>query len=184
MGITNWARLYLGRLIRKCFPRAKENMLLGRGWVPWSTDRNVRKRWGKLQGDPAWHPSPNYSGSASMTGLDWHTCSTFPVGFLEKNRDVLSSDILTLAYSSKNKFLKEIFNVESTETKSGNRTIFKAHRGSQLFKVGSCCPSWLPQPSGPGSQTSEMGRFDAWSLSAQDEKWSGNRDGMLLFLFG
>lgn len=84
---------------------------------------------------------PNYSGSASMTGLDWQTSSTFPVGFLEKNRDVLSSDILTLAYSSKNKFLKEIFNVESTETKLGSRTIFKAHRGNQLFKVGSCCPS-------------------------------------------
>ncbi|XP_049629050.1 unconventional myosin-VIIb [Suncus etruscus] len=55
-------------------------------------------------------------------------------GFLEKNRDVLSSDILTLTYSSKNKFLKQIFNVESTETKLSNRTIFKAHRGNQLFK--------------------------------------------------
>ncbi|XP_055966328.1 unconventional myosin-VIIb isoform X1 [Sorex fumeus] len=55
-------------------------------------------------------------------------------GFLEKNRDVLSSDILTLVYSSKNKFLKEIFNLESADTKLGNMTIFKASSRGQLFK--------------------------------------------------
>ncbi|KAM9249280.1 unconventional myosin-VIIb [Dugong dugon] len=53
-------------------------------------------------------------------------------GFLEKNRDVLSTDILTLVHSSKNKFLKEIFKLEATETKLGSGTIHLA-RG-QLFK--------------------------------------------------
>uniref|UniRef100_A0A7N9CI20 Myosin motor domain-containing protein n=1 Tax=Macaca fascicularis TaxID=9541 RepID=A0A7N9CI20_MACFA len=38
-------------------------------------------------------------------------------GFLEKNRDVLSTDILTVVYSSKNKFLRELFNLESAETR-------------------------------------------------------------------
>uniref|UniRef100_A0A8C5SSM1 Myosin VIIB n=1 Tax=Laticauda laticaudata TaxID=8630 RepID=A0A8C5SSM1_LATLA len=33
-------------------------------------------------------------------------------GFLEKNRDMLSSDIMQLVHSSKNKFLKEIFQVD------------------------------------------------------------------------
>ncbi|XP_060034081.1 unconventional myosin-VIIb [Erinaceus europaeus] len=55
-------------------------------------------------------------------------------GFLEKNRDVLSSDILTLVHSSKNKFLQEIFKLEATEIKLGRGTIFKTKAGSQLFK--------------------------------------------------
>ncbi|XP_039109102.1 unconventional myosin-VIIb [Hyaena hyaena] len=55
-------------------------------------------------------------------------------GFLEKNRDVLSTDILTLIYSSENKFLKEIFNLESAGTKLGFGTIIPAKTGSQLFK--------------------------------------------------
>ncbi|XP_032209871.1 unconventional myosin-VIIb isoform X2 [Mustela erminea] len=55
-------------------------------------------------------------------------------GFLEKNRDVLSTDILTLVYSSKNKFLREIFKLESAETKLGHGTIIQAKAGSQLFK--------------------------------------------------
>ncbi|KAF0879428.1 MYO7B protein, partial [Crocuta crocuta] len=55
-------------------------------------------------------------------------------GFLEKNRDVLSTDILTLVYSSENKFLKEIFNLESAGTKLGHGTIIPAKTGSQLFK--------------------------------------------------
>ncbi|XP_012505369.1 PREDICTED: unconventional myosin-VIIb [Propithecus coquereli] len=55
-------------------------------------------------------------------------------GFLEKNRDVLSTDILTLVYSSKNKFLREIFNLELAETKLGHGTIRQAKAGSQLFK--------------------------------------------------
>ncbi|XP_004589432.2 unconventional myosin-VIIb [Ochotona princeps] len=55
-------------------------------------------------------------------------------GFLEKNRDVLSKDILNLVYSSKNKFLREIFNLESAETKRGQSTIRQANPKSQLFK--------------------------------------------------
>ncbi|XP_062055076.1 unconventional myosin-VIIb [Lepus europaeus] len=55
-------------------------------------------------------------------------------GFLEKNRDVLSTDILTLVYSSKNKFLREMFNLESAETKRGQGTIRQAKAGSQFFK--------------------------------------------------
>uniref|UniRef100_F6TMX3 Unconventional myosin-VIIb n=1 Tax=Callithrix jacchus TaxID=9483 RepID=F6TMX3_CALJA len=54
-------------------------------------------------------------------------------GFLEKNRDVLSTDILTLVYSSKNKFLREIFNLELAETKLGH-TIRQAKAGNHLFK--------------------------------------------------
>uniref|UniRef100_G1LZM8 Myosin VIIB n=1 Tax=Ailuropoda melanoleuca TaxID=9646 RepID=G1LZM8_AILME len=55
-------------------------------------------------------------------------------GFLEKNRDVLSTDILTLVYSSKNKFLREIFKLESAGTKLGHGTIIRAKAGSQHFK--------------------------------------------------
>lgn len=55
-------------------------------------------------------------------------------GFLEKNRDVLSEDILTLVYSSQNKFLREIFRLESVETKRGLGTIIQANAGSRLFK--------------------------------------------------
>lgn len=59
-----------------------------------------------------------------------------PIGFLEKNRDILSKDILTLVYSSKNNFLREIFNLESAETKRGQSTIRQANPKSQSFKVG------------------------------------------------
>jgi myosin-7 len=55
-------------------------------------------------------------------------------GFLEKNRDMLNTDILTLVRSSKNKFLREIFNVESADTKLGHGTIRRAKDESQLFK--------------------------------------------------
>ncbi|XP_046319632.1 unconventional myosin-VIIb [Marmota monax] len=55
-------------------------------------------------------------------------------GFLEKNRDMLSADILTLVYSSKNKFLREIFHLESAETKLGHGTIRQAKTRNQFFK--------------------------------------------------
>ncbi|XP_058405723.1 unconventional myosin-VIIb [Diceros bicornis minor] len=55
-------------------------------------------------------------------------------GFLEKNRDALSTDILALVYSSENKFLRQIFKLESAETKLGHGTIIKAKAGSLLFK--------------------------------------------------
>ncbi|XP_053162242.1 unconventional myosin-VIIb isoform X2 [Hemicordylus capensis] len=35
-------------------------------------------------------------------------------GFLEKNRDMLSSDVMQLVHSSKNKFLRQIFQVDTT----------------------------------------------------------------------
>ncbi|XP_006902869.1 PREDICTED: unconventional myosin-VIIb [Elephantulus edwardii] len=56
-------------------------------------------------------------------------------GFLEKNRDVLSTDILTLVYSSKNKFLKEIFKLDTAETKLGPGTIHQTQAKNQLFKL-------------------------------------------------
>ncbi|XP_032741248.1 unconventional myosin-VIIb [Rattus rattus] len=57
-------------------------------------------------------------------------------GFLEKNRDVLSTDILILIHSSKNKFLKEIFNLDLPQTKLGHGTICqaKSKTGGQIFK--------------------------------------------------
>ncbi|KAM6217467.1 unconventional myosin-VIIb [Rhynchocyon petersi] len=55
-------------------------------------------------------------------------------GFLEKNRDVLSTDILTLVYSSKNKFLKEIFKLQTTDIKLGPGTLYQAKTRSQLLK--------------------------------------------------
>ena len=61
--------------------------------------------------------------------------SSLFTGFLEKNRDVLSTDILTLIHSSQNKFLKEIFKLEAAEIKLGHGTIQRKTR-SQFFKVG------------------------------------------------
>ncbi|EPY75937.1 myosin-VIIb [Camelus ferus] len=55
-------------------------------------------------------------------------------GFLEKNRDVLSRDILALVYSSQNKFLQEIFRIESAKNKLGHGTIVQAKAVRQLFK--------------------------------------------------
>lgn len=36
----------------------------------------------------------------------------FPAGFLEKNRDTLYGDIIQLVHSSKNKFIKQIFQAD------------------------------------------------------------------------
>ncbi|XP_052543311.1 unconventional myosin-VIIb isoform X1 [Tympanuchus pallidicinctus] len=43
--------------------------------------------------------------------------------FLEKNRDTLSANVMQVVHSSKNKFLKEIFQVETTPTSLGRGTI-------------------------------------------------------------
>ncbi|ELK26098.1 Myosin-VIIb [Myotis davidii] len=56
-------------------------------------------------------------------------------GFLEKNRDVLSTDILTLVHSSQNKFLREIFKLESADIKLGRGTIRRGQAGSQVLKL-------------------------------------------------
>lgn len=37
---------------------------------------------------------------------------THPAGFLEKNRDTLYGDIIQLVHSSKNKFIKQIFQAD------------------------------------------------------------------------
>ncbi|KAI4543990.1 hypothetical protein MG293_004256 [Ovis ammon polii] len=55
-------------------------------------------------------------------------------GFLEKNRDVLNRDILALVHSSQNKFLREIFGLESKESRRGPGTIVRVKAGSQQFK--------------------------------------------------
>uniref|UniRef100_A0A669QV53 Myosin VIIB n=1 Tax=Phasianus colchicus TaxID=9054 RepID=A0A669QV53_PHACC len=53
--------------------------------------------------------------------------------FLEKNRDTLSANVMQVVHSSKNKFLKEIFQVETTPTSLGRGTI--RHLGSdQAYK--------------------------------------------------
>lgn len=75
-------------------------------------------------------------GVQEMAELAWCMGPVVPTGFLEKNRDMLSADILTLVYSSKNKFLREIFNLESAETKLGHSTIRQAKARNQFFKVG------------------------------------------------
>lgn len=65
------------------------------------------------------------------------SCSFFfhPIDFLEKNRDTLSANVMQAVHSSKNKFLKEIFQVETTPTSLGRGTI--RHLGSdQAYKVG------------------------------------------------
>lgn len=49
---------------------------------------------------------------------------------------MLSTDILILVHSSQNKFLKEIFKLESADTKLGHGTILRGKAGSQFFKVG------------------------------------------------
>ncbi|KAF4026282.1 hypothetical protein G4228_018407 [Cervus hanglu yarkandensis] len=55
-------------------------------------------------------------------------------GFLEKNRDVLNRDILALVHSSQNKFLREIFGLESKESRRGPGSLIRVKAGSQQFK--------------------------------------------------
>ncbi|XP_074157821.1 unconventional myosin-VIIb [Sminthopsis crassicaudata] len=55
-------------------------------------------------------------------------------GFLEKNRDVLSTDIIQLVHSSQSKFLKHIFQLESSHIKLGHGTIRLASSSDSLSK--------------------------------------------------
>nr|XP_020822854.1 unconventional myosin-VIIb isoform X1 [Phascolarctos cinereus] len=55
-------------------------------------------------------------------------------GFLEKNRDVLSTDIIKLVYSSQNKFLNQIFQLEPSQIKLRHGTIRLA-RSSDLLST-------------------------------------------------
>uniref|UniRef100_A0A8C3I1N4 Myosin VIIB n=1 Tax=Chrysemys picta bellii TaxID=8478 RepID=A0A8C3I1N4_CHRPI len=54
-------------------------------------------------------------------------------GFLEKNRDMLSSNIMQLVYSSKNKFLRQIFQVETPVATLGHGSI-KHLRAEHILK--------------------------------------------------
>uniref|UniRef100_G1KEG2 Myosin VIIB n=1 Tax=Anolis carolinensis TaxID=28377 RepID=G1KEG2_ANOCA len=73
-------------------------------------------------------------------------------GFLEKNRDMLSSDIMQLVHSSKNKFLRQIFQVDTTmnlmpfDTTKRLSTLGGQFKQSleQLMKIlGSCQPYFI-----------------------------------------
>uniref|UniRef100_A0A670IEJ0 Myosin VIIB n=1 Tax=Podarcis muralis TaxID=64176 RepID=A0A670IEJ0_PODMU len=55
-------------------------------------------------------------------------------GFLEKNRDMLSSDILQLVHSSKNKFLRQVFQVETPPTSLRHKTCGLLSQGSDTTK--------------------------------------------------
>ncbi|XP_072471842.1 LOW QUALITY PROTEIN: unconventional myosin-VIIb [Notamacropus eugenii] len=55
-------------------------------------------------------------------------------GFLEKNRDVLSADIIKLVYSSQNKFLNQIFQLEPSQIKLRQGTIRLARSTDLLSK--------------------------------------------------
>ncbi|XP_029141653.1 unconventional myosin-VIIb [Protobothrops mucrosquamatus] len=76
-------------------------------------------------------------------------------GFLEKNRDMLSSDIMQLVYSSKNKFLKEIFQVDTSMhvLPFGRGTI--KHLGKDSLK-GSDSAKRLPTLAGQFKQSLEQ----------------------------
>ncbi|XP_062354885.1 unconventional myosin-VIIb isoform X3 [Cinclus cinclus] len=54
--------------------------------------------------------------------------------FLEKNRDTLSANVMQVVHSSKNKFLREIFQVETTPPSLGRGTI--RHLGSDHVHKG------------------------------------------------
>ncbi|XP_052660758.1 unconventional myosin-VIIb isoform X2 [Harpia harpyja] len=67
--------------------------------------------------------------------------------FLEKNRDTLSANVMQVVHSSKNKFLREIFQVEMTPSSLGRGTI--RHPGAdQAYKSLSQCGFLLSRASG------------------------------------
>ncbi|XP_074767829.1 unconventional myosin-VIIb isoform X3 [Athene noctua] len=69
--------------------------------------------------------------------------------FLEKNRDTLSANVMQVVHSSKNKFLREIFQVETTPPSLGRGTI--RHLGSDhAYKSLSQCGFLLSRTSGHG----------------------------------
>lgn len=57
---------------------------------------------------------------------------------------MLNRDILALVHSSQNKFLREIFGLESEESRRGPGSIVRVKSSSQQFKVGSGGPA-LPR---------------------------------------
>lgn len=66
-------------------------------------------------------------------------CPIIPPGFLEKNRDTLHGDIIQLVHSSKNKFIKQIFQADVAmvmQAEGGIRSLFTGRsflgRGEKL----------------------------------------------------
>lgn len=56
-----------------------------------------------------------------------YVLSHYPLGFLEKNRDTLHGDIIQLVHSSKNKFIKQIFQADVAMVRhaaGGRRSLF------------------------------------------------------------
>ncbi|CAM9311704.1 unnamed protein product [Bubo scandiacus] len=78
--------------------------------------------------------------------------------FLEKNRDTLSANVMQVVHSSKNKFLREIFQVETTPPSLGRGTI--RHLGSDhAYKSLSQCGFLLSRTSGHGQGTDTTKRL-------------------------
>ncbi|XP_069721035.1 unconventional myosin-VIIb [Phaenicophaeus curvirostris] len=78
--------------------------------------------------------------------------------FLEKNRDTLSANVMRVVHSSKNKFLREIFQVETTPPTLGRGTI--RHLGAdQTYKSLSQCGFLLSRSSGHGQGTDTTKRL-------------------------
>ncbi|XP_019398450.1 PREDICTED: unconventional myosin-VIIb [Crocodylus porosus] len=75
-------------------------------------------------------------------------------GFLEKNRDLLSSNIIQLVHSSKNKFLRQIFQVESALTTLGHGSMRKF--GSDYTLKGSDTTKRLSTLGGQFKQSLEQ----------------------------
>lgn len=115
-------------------------------WLDWEPEGKVERMASVGAPGASWyvqlpHPPPPLPLWVTVKAeLDWWVGSAFPTGFLEKNRDVLSTDILTLVHSSQNKFLREIFKLKSADIKLGLGTIRQGKAGSQLFKVGRMSP--------------------------------------------
>lgn len=51
-------------------------------------------------------------------------CPIIPLGFLEKNRDTLHGDIIQLVHSSKNKFIKQIFQADVAMVMQGREDLY------------------------------------------------------------
>uniref|UniRef100_A0A671TT54 Myosin VIIA n=1 Tax=Sparus aurata TaxID=8175 RepID=A0A671TT54_SPAAU len=58
-------------------------------------------------------PKVQYDGRCRSLPIQFLSLSVSPPGFLEKNRDSLHTDIIQLVHSSKNKFIKQIFQADA-----------------------------------------------------------------------
>uniref|UniRef100_A0A9J7Y6E0 Myosin VIIBa n=1 Tax=Cyprinus carpio carpio TaxID=630221 RepID=A0A9J7Y6E0_CYPCA len=98
---------------------------------PKGTDATMLNKMNQVhgKGDIYMPPKNNHDtqfGIRHFAGVVYYDCK----GFLEKNRDTLSNDVIQLIHTSSNKLLKQIFHNElsTTEAKtSSNHTILKAN---------------------------------------------------------